>query len=141
MTETDSVTLYTDGASRGNPGNAAWAYVIVRGGSVVAGRSAYIGTATNNVAEYHAVINGLDAAREFTSGRLTVRSDSELVVRQLTGRYRITKEHLAGLAEEVRRRMRHFTEVRFESVPREHPCIQVADRLCNETLDTAKGRG
>ncbi|MDK2915650.1 MAG: ribonuclease [Euryarchaeota archaeon] len=140
MTETDSVTLYTDGASRGNPGNAAWAYVIVRGGSVVAGRSAYIGTATNNVAEYHAVINGLDAAREFTSGRLTVRSDSELVVRQLTGRYRITKEHLAGLAEEVRRRMRHFTEVRFESVPREHPCIQVADRLCNETLD-AEGRG
>jgi ribonuclease HI len=140
VTETDSVTLYTDGASRGNPGNAAWAYVIVRGGSVVAGRSAYIGTATNNVAEYHAVINGLDAARGFTSGRLTVRSDSELVVRQLTGRYRITKEHLAGLAEEVRRRMRHFTEVRFESVPREHPCIQVADRLCNETLD-AEGRG
>ncbi|KLK89012.1 ribonuclease H [Methanoculleus sediminis] len=140
MTKTDAVTLYTDGASRGNPGDAAWAYVIVRDDSVVAGRSGYIGTATNNVAEYHAVINGLDAAREFTSGRLTVRSDSELVVRQLTGRYRITKEHLADLAEEVRRRMRHFAEIGFESVPREHPCIRVADRLCNETLD-AKRRG
>ncbi|MDD4568042.1 MAG: reverse transcriptase-like protein, partial [Methanoculleus chikugoensis] len=61
-------------------------------------------------------------------------------VRQLTGRYRITKEHLADLAGEVRGRMRHFSEVRFESVPREHPCIQVADRLCNETLD-AERRG
>jgi len=140
VTKTDAAMLYTDGASRGNPGDAAWAYVIVRDGSVVAGRSGYIGTATNNVAEYHAVINGLEAAREFTSGRLEVRSDSELVVRQLTGRYRITKEHLADLAEEVRRRMRHFAEVRFESVPREHPCIKVADRLCNETLD-AERRG
>ena len=136
--ETDAVTLYTDGASRGNPGDAAWAYVIVRDGSVVAGRSECIGTATHNVAEYHAVINGLDAAREFTAGRLTVRADSELGVRQLTGRDRITKEHLAALADEVRGLMRNFAEVRFESVPREHPCIQVADRLCNETLDARR---
>lgn len=140
MAETDAVMVYTDGASRGNPGDAAWAYVIVRDGSVVAGHSGFIGTVTNNVAEYHAVINGLSAAREFTSGRLNVRSDSELVVRQLTGRYRITKEHLWVLADEVRKQMRSFAEVRFESVPREHPCIQVADRLCNETLD-AERRG
>jgi ribonuclease HI len=141
MTPADAVILYTDGASRGNPGDAAWAYVIVRDGSVVAGSSGFLGTATNNVAEYHAVINGLSAARKFTKGALTVRSDSELVVRQLTGRYRITKEHLAALADEVRGLMREFAEGRVESVPREHPCIQVADRLCNETLDTAKGRG
>ncbi|WP_292518922.1 ribonuclease HI family protein [Methanoculleus sp.] len=140
MTTADTVRLYTDGASRGNPGDAAWAYVIVRDGSVVAGRSEYIGKATNNVAEYHAVINGLTAAREFTQGRLIVRSDSELVVRQLTGRYRITKEHLAALAGEVRRLAGAFTDVRFESVPREHPCIQVADRLCNETLDAERQR-
>ncbi|HOI13084.1 MAG TPA: ribonuclease HI family protein [Methanoculleus sp.] len=140
MPAIDAVTLYTDGASRGNPGDAAWAYVIVRDGSVVAGCSGFIGTATNNVAEYHAVINGLRAAREFTSGRLRVRSDSELVVRQLTGRYRITKEHLADLAREVQQRMRHFADVTFESVPREHPCIQVADRLCNETLDEERRR-
>lgn len=141
MTAADAVTLYTDGASRGNPGDAAWAYVIVRAGSVVAGSSGFIGTATNNVAEYHAVINGLHAARKFTRDGLTVRSDSELVVRQLTGRYRITKDHLAALADEVRQLMREFTEVRFENVPREHPCIQVADRLCNETLDAEKRRG
>ncbi|NLB00487.1 MAG: ribonuclease HI family protein [Methanomicrobiales archaeon] len=138
MTETGAVTLYTDGASRGNPGDAAWAYVIVRDGSVVASRSGFIGTATNNVAEYHAVINGLRAAQEFTSGRLDIRSDSELVVRQFTGRYRITKEHLRDLAEEVREQMRSFAEVRFESVPREHPGIQIADRLCNETLDAER---
>ncbi len=140
MTATDAVTLYTDGASRGNPGDAAWAYVIVRDGSVAASSSGFIGMATNNVAEYHAVINGLEAARAFTRGRLEVRSDSELVVRQLTGRYRITKEHLADLAGEVRQRVRGFAEVRFESVPREHPCIQVADRLCNEMLDAERRR-
>ncbi|MDV2481309.1 ribonuclease HI family protein [Methanoculleus sp. Wushi-C6] len=139
MATADPVTLYTDGASRGNPGDAAWAYVIVRGGSVVAGSSGFIGKTTNNVAEYHAIINGLKAARAFTRDRLTVRSDSELVVRQLTGRYRITKDHLAALADEVRQRMRDFAEVRFENVPREHPCICVADRLCNETLDAERG--
>ena len=140
MTAADTVTLYTDGASRGNPGDAAWAYVIVQEGSIAASRSGYIGKATNNVAEYHAVINGLRAARAFTQGRLRVRSDSELVVRQLTGRYRIRKEHLEVLAGEVQQLARNFAEVRFESVPREHPCIQVADRLCNDVLDSEAGR-
>ncbi len=55
----DALIVYTDGASRGNPGDAAWAYVIVRGGSVVAWRSGYLGKTTNNVAEYHAIINAL----------------------------------------------------------------------------------
>ncbi len=137
---TDTVTLYTDGASRGNPGDAAWAYVIVREGAIIASNAGYIGTATNNVAEYNAVINGLRAARTFTTERLLVRSDSELVVRQLTGRYRIRKEHLATLASEVQRLVQDFAEVRFESVPREHPYIQVADRLCNEMLDAEARR-
>jgi len=88
---TDTVTLYTDGASRGNPGDAAWAYVIVREGEIIASSAGYIGIATNNVAEYNAVINGLRAARAHTKEGLLVRSDSELVVRQLTGRYRIKK--------------------------------------------------
>ncbi len=135
-----TVTLYTDGASRGNPGDAAWAYVIVREGAIIASNAGYIGTATNNVAEYNAVINGLRAARTFTTERLLVRSDSELVVRQLTGRYRIRKEHLAALAGEVQRLAQNFAEVRFESVPREHPYIQVADRLCNEMLNAEARR-
>ena len=137
---TNTVTLYTDGASRGNPGDAAWAYVIVREGAIIASNAGYIGIATNNVAEYNAVINGLRAARTFTKERLLVRSDSELVVRQLTGRYRIRKEHLAALAGEVQRLAQEFVEVRFESLPREHPYIQVADRLCNEMLDTEARR-
>jgi ribonuclease HI len=140
VTASDTVTLYTDGASRGNPGDAAWAYVIVQGGSVAASDSGYIGIATNNVAEYRAVINGLRAAQAFTQGRLKVRSDSELVVRQLTGRYRIRKEHLMVLADEVRQLVQGFAAVGFESVPREHPYIQVADRLCNEVLDSRPGR-
>lgn len=140
VTASDTVTLYTDGASRGNPGDAAWAYVIVQGGSIAASDSGYIGIATNNVAEYRAVINGLRAAQAFTQGRLKVRSDSELVVRQLTGRYRIRKEHLMVLADEVRQLVQGFAAVGFESVPREHPYIQVADRLCNEVLDSRPGR-
>jgi len=114
--------------------------MIVQEGAIAASRSGYIGKATNNVAEYHAVINGLRAARAFTQGRLRVRSDSELVVRQLTGRYRIRKEHLEVLAGEVQQLARNFAEVRFESVPREHPCIQVADRLCNDVLDSEARR-
>ncbi|NMC89094.1 MAG: ribonuclease HI family protein [Methanomicrobiales archaeon] len=140
MTASDTVTLYTDGASRGNPGDAAWAYVIVQGGSIAASDSGYIGITTNNVAEYRAVINGLRAAQAFTQGRLKVRSDSELVVRQLTGRYRIRKEHLMVLADEVRQLVQGFAAVGFESVPREHPYIQVVDRLCNEVLDSRPGR-
>lgn len=135
VVEADDITLYTDGASRGNPGDAAWAYVIVRGGSIVASGSGFIGIVTNNVAEYHGIINGLRAAREFTRGHLRVRSDSELAVRQLTGQYRIRKDHLAALADEAQNLSRDFVEVRFENVPREHPCIQVADRLCNDLLD------
>ncbi len=139
MTNGDTLTIYTDGASRGNPGAAAWAFVVVRDGSIVESRSGYLGRATNNVAEYHAVINALTEARKHTGGKVIVHSDSELVIRQLTGRYQIRKEHLAALHREVLQRAKAFEAVSFVSVPRENPCIRVADRLCNETLDTYGG--
>ncbi|MDN7024641.1 ribonuclease HI family protein [Methanoculleus sp. FWC-SCC1] len=139
MTTGASLSIYTDGASRGNPGAAAWAFVFVRDDTVVQTRSEYLGIATNNVAEYHAVINALAEARTYTGGAVTVYSDSELVVRQLTGRYRIRKEHLAALHREVIRHAGAFAEVSFISVPRDHPYIRVADRLCNETLDRCAG--
>jgi ribonuclease HI len=136
-----SVTIYTDGASRGNPGPAAWAYVVVQNGSIIAMQSGYIGIATNNVAEYYAIINGLEHARTVARDRVEIRSDSELVVRQITGRYRIRKEHLADLARDVHRLAAGFPEITYVSVQREHPCIQIADRLCNETLDAKMQEG
>ncbi len=139
MTNEDTFIIYTDGASRGNPGAAAWAFVLVQNDSVVESRSGYLGRATNNVAEYHAVINALTEARKHTGGAVLVRSDSELVVRQLTGQYRIRKEHLAELNRTALQRAAAFESVSFASVPREHPCIRVADRLCNETLDSYRG--
>ncbi len=135
MTESEAITLYTDGASRGNPGPAAWAFVIVRDGIIIDMRSGFLGETTNNVAEYQAVINGLAAARRYTRGRVDVRSDSELAVRQLTGWYRVRKEHLAVLHREALRLAGSFREVTFASVPREHPFIRIADGLCNETID------
>jgi len=126
---------YTDGASRGNPGPSAYAFVIVRGGKVIARESGFIGTGTNNVAEYEAVIRALDLAAEYGAGTVEIFSDSELVVRQLNGLYAVKKPHLAKLHDEVQRRVSRFRNVKFVSVSRDDPCIRMADNLCNEELD------
>jgi len=135
----DSLKIYTDGASRGNPGPAAWAYIIVDGGRAIEQRSGFLGKATNNTAEYHAVINALDNARRYTDNEVSVYSDSELVVRQITGRYQIRKEHLATLNQQVTSLSSSFQKVIFANVPREHPWIRAADGLCNATLDEHAG--
>jgi cyclic pyranopterin phosphate synthase len=89
--------LETDGASRGNPGPAAWAYLLRSGGEVLEERTGRIGTATNNVAEYQALIEGLERARELGATRVRVRADSELMVRQLNGQYRVKSPGLKPL--------------------------------------------
>jgi ribonuclease HI len=137
----DSVLeIYTDGASRGNPGDAAWAFVFVVEGEVVGQRSAFIGTNTNNVAEYHAVINALQEALRAGWRRAALYSDSELVVRQITGRYRVRKAHLAPLLKEVLTLRDRFEEISFQSVPRSNPHISRADHLCNRMLDRESDR-
>jgi ribonuclease HI len=132
--------IYTDGASRGNPGDAAWAFVFVVDGEVVEQRSAGIGTATNNVAEYHAVINALLGALGSGWRRAVLSSDSELVVRQITGRYRVRKAHLAPLLKEVLTLRDRFEEISFRSVTRSNPFISRADHLCNRVLDRESRR-
>lgn len=132
---------YTDGASRGNPGPSACAYIIVDSGErILCQDSCYLGRGTNNSAEYHAVIESLKAAARHTRGRVVVFSDSELVVRQITGRYRIRKDHLAALCREVLSYATHFDGVEFRNVPRDHPFIARADMLCNRVLDTHEGK-
>ncbi len=130
------LSIYTDGASRGNPGSAAWAYVVVRDGGIIRKRSGYLGYATNNTAEYHAIINALADLSQTTREPIEIISDSELVVRQINGDYRVRKEHLAKLHRKVLAQAAHFEDVRFASVPRGNRYIQVADQLCNEILDS-----
>jgi len=130
--------LRCDGGARGNPGPAAAAYVLMDGdGAEVEARGEYLGSVTNNVAEYSGLLAGLDAA-----GRLGVRSlkvfmDSELVVRQMTGEYRVKNAGLKPLYEQARTRVARFTSVAFVAVPREDNAR--ADALVNDTLDRVLG--
>ena len=129
-------TLYTDGGSRGNPGPAAYAYVLEGAdGTVFDARGEAIGVATNNVAEYRALVEGLRAAVEAGIDELEVISDSELLVKQMRGEYRVKNAALRELSLEAARLGRELGEVRYRAVRREHN--ELADRLVNEALDRA----
>lgn len=131
-------TLHCDGGARGNPGPGACAYALHGAdGREVEARGEYLGTVTNNVAEYRALIAGLEAARRHGVGRLVVYMDSELVVRQMTGAYRVKNAGLKPLHQAARDAAAALREVRFESVRRERNTR--ADRLVNETLDKVLG--
>ena len=128
------VLLYTDGGARGNPGPAAFAYVLqTEDGTVLASHGEAIGVATNNVAEYSALLAGLERAEELGVTELEVVSDSELLVKQMTGEYRVKNETLAELNEEAERLARRVGRVRYVAVRREHN--ELADRLVNDALD------
>jgi ribonuclease HI len=126
--------LSTDGGARGNPGPAAYGYVLeAEDGTVLAARGERIGVATNNVAEYSALIAGLEKALELDIDELDVISDSELLVKQMTGEYRIKNETLQDLAHDARRLARKVGKVTYKAVRREHN--ELADQLVNEALD------
>jgi len=127
-------TLWTDGGARGNPGPAAFAYVIeTEDGTVLAAHGETIGTATNNVAEYSALVAGLRRAIELGITSVEVRSDSELMVKQMRGEYRVKKRELQELFLDASRAAREIREVTYTHVRREHN--ELADRLVNEALD------
>jgi ribonuclease HI len=123
-----------DGAARGNPGPAGiGVQVTTDAGEVVGEIARGIGEATNNVAEYTAVVEGLSLAQELGARSVTLRSDSLLLVSQLTGRYRVKAPHLQPLHHRVRRLAAGFDRISFEHVPREGN--READRLANEGVD------
>ncbi|MDD3621685.1 MAG: ribonuclease HI family protein [Methanofollis sp.] len=134
-TERGGLAIYTDGASRGNPGPAAFAYLFVRDDEIVHEASGRAGVTTNNTAEYLAVIHALKEARNWTDGPVALYSDSQLVVRQLRGEYRVNKAHLRTLKEEVLTLVRAFSTVTFSSVRRSDRYVSRADALCNLELD------
>jgi ribonuclease HI len=126
--------LSTDGGARGNPGPAAFAYVLeADDGTVLAAHGEKIGLATNNVAEYSALVAGLEKAAELQVSELEVVSDSELMVRQMKGEYRVKNEALRELSLEAARLARRIGKVTYTAVRREHN--ELADRLVNEALD------
>jgi ribonuclease HI len=126
--------LSTDGGARGNPGPAAAAYVLeAEDGTVLAAHGEAIGVATNNVAEYRALVAGLRKAVELGVDDLEVVSDSELLVKQMRGEYRVKNPALVELSLEATRLAGQLTSVRYTAVRREHN--ELADLLVNEALD------
>jgi ribonuclease HI len=126
--------LSTDGGARGNPGPAAYGYVLEsEDGHVLDARGETIGVATNNVAEYRALLAGLEKALEVGVTELEVISDSELLVKQMRGEYKVKNETLRELQSEAAELTDGLERVTFRAVRRAHN--ELADRLVNEALD------
>ncbi len=132
--EAPQATMFADGGSRGNPGPAAsGAVIIAPDGRVLREVGRYLGVATSNVAEWTALLSGLEAATELAIRRLAIRLDSELVVKQLKGEYRVKHPDLQPLHQRAKSLLRHFDSVDVRHVPRKQN--KLADSLVNRVLD------
>jgi ribonuclease HI len=137
---TELYRLMTDGAARGNPGPAAYGFVLLdSGGVAVAEVGEVLGHATNNVAEYQGLIAGLERARLLGVRRLAVRLDSELVVRQLLGEYRVKNPGLKPLFTRASALFCEFEEIDIQHIRRQEN--KQADALANAALDAASEEG
>jgi len=131
--------VYSDGASRGNPGISAIAFIIVtEDGRLLKRYSRYVGVRTNNQAEYEALISALESASNLTDQEVTCCMDSELVVKQLNGEYRVRNPKLKTLWLKVQGLKQKFQRISFTSVPRTDVHIKQVDRLANQALDRVK---
>jgi ribonuclease HI len=139
MSKSDSDSewlVMVDGAARGNPGEAGCGALIMdENGNVVKELSRYLGRTTNNVAEYEGLLMGLDALIQLGKRRVRVQSDSQLLVRQLNGEYRVKDEKLKALFQSALALLRQFDGYRILYVPRE--LNKLADRLANRGIDDA----
>lgn len=135
----EEAKLYTDGGSRGNPGQSACAYVIKDNGDAIVEKAGfYLGMATNNQAEYYGMQKGLERASELGIDKVTVFSDSQLVVNQMKGLYKVKNQELAPIKESVAALAESFGEIDFVYVPRE--LNKDADREVNRILDEQEKR-
>lgn len=131
-----SLRIYSDGASRGNPGVSAAAYVILdENGAVLRRHAKYLGIRTNNQAEYEALVSALKTAAQITDQAVTCKLDSELVVKHLNGEYRVKDPKLRSLWLEVQRLKRKFRKVTFTQTARTNRYIQEVDSAANRVLD------
>ena len=132
----DRVKLFVDGGCRGNPGPGAAGALVLSDDETELGRDAKVlGHTTNNRAEYHAVLLGLDLCAKHTRRRVTVYSDSQLVVKQMNGAWRLKNDNLRELFKEVKAAEQVYDEVIYTRVSRGNPYIKKADRLVNEIFE------
>ena len=129
----EPVIIYADGGSRGNPGPAGSGAVLLQGGKIICEVSKFLGTATNNVAEYTGLVSALEKAVVMGVQDVEVRMDSELVVRQMTGQYRVKNEGLRPLFIKAQQLSRNFHSFKIVHVRRE--MNKEADRLANQAMD------
>jgi ribonuclease HI len=128
--------IFSDGGARGNPGPAAIAFLILsENGQVLIAKSRYVGSRTNNQAEYEALITALESAVPLHAEEVICHLDSELVVKQLIGEYRVKNLELRQLWRKAHESIKCFKKASFISVPRTNIQIQKADALVNEALD------
>lgn len=130
----ERVKIYSDGAARGNPGPAgAGAVIVAADGTPIAHLGRFLGEATNNYAEYHGLLLGLNRARELGVSEVQVYADSQLVIRQLGGQYRVRNEGLRPLFDEALRLLRGFRKFELHHIPREQNAA--ADEMSNRAID------
>lgn len=130
------LTIHTDGAARGNPGPASIGVIIFnQDHKVLYEYKKKIGETTNNVAEYKALIRGLELASQYTNDEVVCYMDSELMAKQLNYEYKVKAEHLKELFEKVNKLSKNFKKISFRHVRREDKFQKEADRLANEALD------
>ncbi len=133
------VHTFSDGGARGNPGPSAIGVVICDAeGNVLKEDAECIGDMTNNKAEYRAMLKALEMAKSLKATKLLCHGDSELIIFQLQGVYRIKDANLKILSEKVKSAASGFDAVTWKQVPREHPMIARADKLLNQALNRAK---
>jgi ribonuclease HI len=132
----DTWTIYTDGGSRGNPGPAAYAYVIKRPGAADIEEKSYLGQTTNNIAEYTGLVKALEHSKELGGRKLVVNSDSELMVKQMNGQYRVKNAGLLPLYQRAVALCKQFDSVTIKHVYRDQNAQ--ADALCNEAMDNPR---
>jgi ribonuclease HI len=131
----DRVLVYTDGGSKGNPGPAAIGVLIYTPqGDLLANCSEYIGRATNNQAEYSAMLKALEMAKAFTRSEVVCHSDSQLMVNQLKGAYKVKEPGLIEALSKVKQAEKAFTKVSYVHLPRTDPRIRLADHLVNKAI-------
>jgi ribonuclease HI len=130
--------IYSDGGARGNPGPAAIGIMICDDkDQMLQDHEETIGETTNNVAEYTAVIVGLELAKKIGGQEIEYFVDSELVAKQLSGQYRVKTPHIITLYKQAKDRISGFKRVHFNHVPREHVKLRYVDKLVNRALDEA----
>ena len=138
MVRFKKIYVYTDGGSRGNPGPGAVGVLVCdTKGRVLCKKGEYIGETTNNRAEYTALIKALEVSKKYCKIEVNCFSDSQLMVRQLNGEYKVKNYYIKKLFTEVKKLEKNFKKVDYQHVPRENKQIKIVDRLLNKELDSS----